>query len=644
MTLRDDDLSNAADADASVRFGSTADRMKAGVSRYVPARGTGRPLSVELLRQALVQTGIKAPMDEAHAQEIVRLLLAGKDASSIVIARGEKPQQAKDAWVELAGAADLPVFPGQAIGRLHQAQTAQPGRDIAGNPIPPEDLPAPRILTVGSGIIQDRDGMLTAQVAGLAVLRDQQIELAPLIRIAPDKLQATATLHARDASGAEVTPVGMVQALAGQGVTFGLQLERITAGLEQARAENRVLEDVVVAQGQAAKHGENGRLELLCAGGPCPQPEDEKARLDYRVRGLFNVAEIGQDIARLHPPTKGVPGRDVLGAVVPARDGAPLRLQMGKSVEALEDGALFRAKIAGVVLAGKGSLDMSELLSIPGDVDYNTGNIVLAQGSVRVGGTVRTGFTVQVPGKVLVEGMVESARINAGNDVIVSGGIFMSGDEAAQVIAGGSVSAAFTHNAQVQAGGDVTVALSMVGSKTNKGSRVASGGFVRVTDPKGRIMGGTVIAAKGLEVFAAGSDHGMATTLALSVETPEIAALIKELRELKELRSRAVFVLGEGDGAAAITKLFAERREEAEELLAKREGIESRLKQIQRSLAELAQEHLERMATARITIHGIAYPGVAIKMGGRSLYVEQPMERCFFAWDPQNKQILTGSL
>jgi uncharacterized protein (DUF342 family) len=204
--------------------------------------------------------------------------------------------------------------------------------------------------------------------------------------------------------------------------------------------------------------------------------------------------------------------------------------------------------------------------------------------------------------------------------------------------------AAFTHNAMIQAGGDVTVALSMVGSKTNKGSRVTAGGFLRVSDPKGRIMGGTVISAKGVEVFDAGSERGMVTTLVLSHETPEISALAKELRELKAFKERSMFVLGEGDGAMALARLSDERRAEAEDLLARREGGEARIKQIQRSLAELAQEHLERVASARIIVRGTAYPGVAIKMGGRSLYLERPLEHCVFSWDVQNKEIVTGSL
>jgi uncharacterized protein len=632
------------DADAVVHLGGTPDRMQVGITRYTPERGLGRPLSLELLRRTLAEAGVVVPMDEENASAVIRLLQAGQDARAITIARGIRPQEGQDAWIEFFGAAQFPVFPGQTFGRLHPAVQPKPGRDVAGTLLPPKETHAPQDILLDEGMTSDPEGGLSVQVAGVVHLDKDRLMLEPLVSLSEDRLTATATLYPRNVQGGEILPESMVQALSSQGVNFGIQLEALVKGLAQARAENHTVQGVVVAKGQAPAHGQDGWLELLGGEPPALEALDENQRLNYRDHGQFPVARKGEDIARLWPPTLGKPGRNVLGNDAPARNGVSPRIQIGKGVEAVEGGALFRARIDGVVLTGKASLDVSELLTVPGDVDYATGNVLLTQGSVRVLGTVRSGFSVEVPDKILVEGMVESARLIAGGDVLVRGGVFMSGDETAFVQAGGFVSANFTHNAQIKACGDVTVALSMVGGKANKGSRVTSGGFVRVTDPKGRIMGGTVVAARGLEVFQAGSEHGMLTTLALSQETPEVGELIKEMRELKALRERSIFVLGEGDGALALARLPAERQDEARELLDKRAGVQSRLKQIQQTLAEMAQEHLERVASARIVIRGLVYPGVAIKMGGTALYIEQPMERCVFSWDAKAKQIVTGKL
>jgi len=354
-------------ADAQLRFGGTPDRMKVGIARYTPATGAGRPLSLELLRQALHDAGVNAALDEDNASDAVRLLLAGQDARQLVIARGTRPQEPQDARFEPLAAPNLPVFPGQALGRLFPAVQPREGRDVAGSPVPPKEARPAREIALGSGIARDPDGLLTAQTAGVLRIEaregGQLVRLEPLARISGDRLQATCDLHAKDALGGDIAPEAVVLALSGQGISFGMDLDAIVRGLAEARASGRGVPDVVVARGQAPAHGVHGRLELLCDGAAETEPADEHARIDYRDRGAFPVARKGQDIALLHPPTKGAPGRDVLNRAMTARDGQPLRLALGKGVEALpadEHGVtLHRARVDGVVLAGKASLDVS---------------------------------------------------------------------------------------------------------------------------------------------------------------------------------------------------------------------------------------------------------------------------------------------
>jgi uncharacterized protein (DUF342 family) len=644
------------DSDAHLRFGGSPDRMKVGVARYEPAQGRGRPLTLELMRETLREAGVAAPLDETAASDVVRLLLADPprldEARAMVIARGSRPEEPRDAKFTPAATPGLPVFPGQVVGRLSPAQLPHEGRDVAGEPVAPANPVPPREIHAGQGLDRGPDGTLSARTAGVLRLDIKDgagvVRLDPFARIAADRLCASMDLPPKDALGNDIAPESVVMALSGQGVTFGIDLEAIVRGLAEARHAGKPVTDVVAARGQAPAHGENGRLELLCENCVPPEPPDENARIDYRERGPLPVAREGEDLARLLPPTKGSPGRDVFGKTAPARDGRPLRPRLGRGVEALppdEHGVvLLRARTDGAVILGSSSLDVTELLQVPGDVDFTTGNLLLAKGSVRIGGTVRSGFHVEAPGAVIVEGMVESARVIAGGEVRVTGGVFMSGDEAAFVRAGGGFSANYTHNAHVEAAGDVAVRLAIIGSKVNRGSRVSSGGRLRVTDAKGRIMGGTVVCSEGLEVFQAGAESGLATTLAISHETPEAAALIQEMRELKALRLRALMVLGEGDGAAALARLTDDRRAEAEELLAKRETVESSLRRIQQALAQMARDHMERVSSARIVIHGVAHPGVAIKMGGASLYLDQAIERCAFSWDAKARQIVTGNL
>lgn len=637
---------DVADADAVVRFGATRDRMKLCVSCYSPARGAGAPLSLERLAELLLLAGVRAELDREAAARAVALLLAGRDARSVAIARGLRPLPSRDAWVEPLGDLNFPVFPGQTFGRLHPPEPALPGRDVTGEAVPPTDQRRPRNIDIppDAGCVLTEDGLLTATACGLVRVSDTQVRLEPVFRVAEDLLSVTAALYPHDALGLALTARRVQEELSRMGVAVGVRLGRVEESLSRAREAGAAVEGVVVARGRPPEHGRDGYLELYYTERENVGTVSEGGRIDWRDRGFSPVVEEGSDIARLHPPTEGVPGQDVFGDPVPPRPGKPLVVRPGRNVEVAEAGMLFRSRITGVVLAGKGALDVSELLDVGGDVDYATGNIRLAHGSVRIKGTVRSGFEVAAPGSVLVDGVVEDARVEAGGDVAVRGGIFMSGETPAFIRAGGGVSAAYTHNARIMAGGDVTIAHYITCGTVQAGYRVHAGGRVRVTDAKGKIMGGLVICAEGLEVFEAGSPMGVTTVLAVSRENPELRELMQEKRRLRALVDRVNTQFGEGPPEAALERVPAERREEALSLLADREKALGRLKEVRRTLAEQAQSELGRGEGARIVIRGVAHPGVVIKMGGRSLHVDRPLERGQFFWNAERREIVVAGL
>ena len=59
---------------------------------------------------------------------------------------------------------------------------------------------------------------------------------------------------------------------------------------------------------------------------------------------------------------------------------------------------------------------------VNGDVDYSTGNIQF-NGNVVINGTVPDGFEVKAEGDIVVMKIAESARLEAGRDIIIKGGV-----------------------------------------------------------------------------------------------------------------------------------------------------------------------------------------------------------------------------
>ena len=635
-----------ADVDAVVRFGATQDRMKLCVSCYVPAQGFGTPLSVDLVRKLLAEAGLDSGLDPKGLARAVHLLQNSQDASHVVIARGVRPRRARDAWVEPQGDLAFPVFPGQVIGRLRPAQRAAPGRDITGRILPPPAGEPPRDISLprDESCTLDQSNLLRAQICGLARVEEGRVWVEPLLRVTDDRLAVIADIYPRDILGKAISARRILDELARMGVREGVRAGQVMAALEQARTGNQCVEGVTVALGQPPEHGRDGWLELFQAERESVGTMDQSGRVDWRERGYSPVVAEGRDIARLHPPTAGTPGRNVFGGEILPRHGAVLSVWPGPHVEALEDGTLFRSRMTGVILYSRNILEVSELLAVSGDVDYATGNIRVEQGSVLIKGTVRSGFEIQAPRSVFVDEVVEHCRILAGGDVHVNGGIFMSGQKDAYIRAGGSVSATYTHNARILAGGDVTIAQYITSSSIQAGYRVRSGGRVRVTDPKGRIMGGVVICAEGLEVYEAGSPLGVGTVLALSRETPELRAALEERRHFTEILERTTRLYGEAPAAQVLARFPAERRTEIEAVLAERDEARQRLPQVMDILNRLGQAAQARATAASIRILGQVHPGVVIKMGGKTFFVERTMTRVRFFWDAEQHLIGVGGI
>ena len=633
------------DADAVLRLGASTDRMKLIVSCYTPARGRGRPLDAGLVALTARQTGIVAPLDPAAVDRVVEMLAAGRDVREVVIARGDKPRPGCDARLDPLAELARPVFPGMPFGRLHPAQPPEPGRDLLGHVVAASGKSDPAVLAVpaDAGCVLGPDGVVKATAYGLAAVEDGEVRVRPLIAVSADRLAVTGVIYGHDAVGAKVTASRIEAEMQRLGVGQWADVGRIIAALEEAWEAPEPVADVLLAQGQPPRHGTDAWLELLVAERLDVGRLDTRGRMDWRDRGFTPVVEAGQDIARLHPATAGVPGVDVYGQPLPARAGRPLALKPGRNVEALEDGALFRACAPGVVLAGQGVLDVSDLLVIPGDVDLSTGNIRLQKGSVEVRGTVRAGASLEVPDSVLVGGAVEDAVVSAGADVSVAGGIVMAAEGATEVRAGGSVSAAFAQNARITAGEDVTVQRYIARSDVQAGFRVRAGGYVRVTGAKGRIMGGTVVSGQGIEAYEAGSPLGVATVLVLTREHEEARALIAEKHRLKEQSAQIAEVL-RGLTPEKASQLTAEGRHKVRELLAQREEAARQIQALGRRLAVLAQEAMDLMESGRVVVRGVAHPGVVVKMGGASLHLAQAVQSSQFSWDRANKAIRIGKL
>jgi uncharacterized protein (DUF342 family) len=625
-------------ADAQVRFCLSEDGLKLGISRYKPPGPGGRPLTKEGLRQALTRAGVQLPPSEAAMDKVLLYLEQNKAITGIALVRGKAAVEPRDAFLEPMGDHARPVFPGDIVAIKHAPAQPEPGYTIDGRDLQPSSYETARdIIIPAEGLVSfnPADDTVRSRIYGLAEAAADRAQVRPLITLSPDKSQAFGVIHATDSLGRPVTLERLALALKAQRIVKPLIPEAAEQALALAKAENRAVEGVLLAQGVAPEPGADGFLELLVRGRDLVGKESQTGRLDYRERGSHPSVQAGQDFARLHPPGKGKPGVDVFDKPIAAPDGQPLNVSAGPGVTALENGTLFRAEMDGIVVHQGGVLSITESLVVEGDVSLATGNIRVEKGAVTVHGSVQAGFVVQAAGHVVVRDVVESCTVEAKGNVEVGGGILMP--KGGQITAEGHVTAQFATNARITAAEDV-----VIGNEINH-CLIRTPGQILCTKGKGIIQGGVLVCGLGLECNELGSELGVTTVVGVSIRTDDDQAALAERKALKEEIERIDLSVG-GDLRAFLENTPPEKKAAAIKLVRYRAKKFERFKEITRQLAEQVRKRQQEFAQARIRVRRVAHPGVTIKIAGRSLVLSAPVERVSFHYDAQTREIVSGNL
>ena len=271
-----------------------------------------------------------------------------------------------------------------------------------------------------------------------------------------------------------------------KGVTFGLSSQDMLAAVE-ALDRGETLQGAVIAQGKPAQPGQDAHLEILVEIDKLvAEPEKNGDKIDFRDRGQLPVVQPGTPIARLHPATKGLIGRDVTGKLINPPKTRILRMRAGRGVKLAQDGRVAVAEVLGMAVRPEPDrFEVHEILEINGDVDFASGHISFP-GLVKVHGAILPDFKVRC-GNLEVETMEPGSMAEITGDLKVDGGIM-----GAAVKVGGSVQARYIRQSKLVCGGDLYVQNELLGSV------VQCGGMVRVTSSSGRIVNSQVAAVRGV--------------------------------------------------------------------------------------------------------------------------------------------------
>lgn len=303
-------------------------------------------------------------------------------------------------------------------------------------------------------------------------------------------------------------------------IVFGLREQIIQDAIQKQRFE----EEILIAKGEHPVHGKDAEL-IYHFDRKTPkhmgiEGADDKTKIDFKNINIYQKAEKDQVLVSKSAVIEAIDGRNVRGGKLGAKKGKDKPLPAGKNTVLSEDKRSLIATISGRIEEVDGKVCVSSAVKIDGDVDMSVGNINF-DGDVEIMGNVNSGFEVNATGDITVHGLVESATLISGGDIIIEKGIH--GADKGFLKANGSIFAQHIERSRIEAGTHVVTEFSLL-------SNIMSEGYVNVLKGRGTIMGGTIATSNYVVARTIGADSGITTNIEIGI-SPQKRARLKAAKE-----------------------------------------------------------------------------------------------------------------
>jgi uncharacterized protein (DUF342 family) len=489
-----------------------------------PADFDERQISVSDIVEQLTEAGVCYGI---LATEIAKIVDQQGDqkrtVDGVVVARQREPQAGKPAAIKRILRNDQIAAPGDAIAELGEPVAAVDGQTVLGKVIkvaaPHETVLAPGANTALIGATR-----LVATIYGTVTSTGETISVESLVSVEGDKLTASMSIHSESSAGMPITAEMVHVSLEIAGVVYGVDDQKIQSAISEALETDSVLPRRVVAEGRPSIAGEDARLEYFSEIDQAIGGKREDGSMDFHDRGTIRNFKSGVMICRRIPPTAGRSQVDVYGLREFARPGKDINFVAGENVE--KRGEEFWSMIDGALMIGDNVVKVSNVYSVAGDIDLNTGNLRHDKGALQIKGTVRSGFTAYAATHIMVGELVEDATLESGGDIEIKGGVIHANN--GSIRAKGGVRAKFAQNAKIRAGGDIIINGAAMNCELYAGSQII------VAGRKARLAGGIAHAKGGFRVEQLGSELGAPTRVKIELDRREIQSLELKIKQIEE--------------------------------------------------------------------------------------------------------------
>ena len=439
------------------------------------------------------------------------------------------------------------------------------------------------------------------------------------LTVSPDKMQAVVRFYAASEGAEDMSADEIAGDLEAKGIVCGVKRDVIEAYVK----EREYGEDFLLAEGTPPVQGRDAYIEYKFNTDKKAKPTlKEDGSVDFFHLNLLNHCNEGDVLAILHPEEEGTDGETIFGERVRPADVKKASFKYGKNIELSEDGTTLTSLVNGHVELVEGQVFVSDMLVVE-NVDNSTGNIEY-EGSVQVNGNVATNFSIKSHGDIIVNGVVEGAKLEADGNIIIARG--MNGMGRGSLYARGNIIAKFLENATAQAEG-------YVASESILHSKIMAGTEVNVDGKRGFITGGKVTAAGGINVKTLGSEMGADTVVEVGAD-PKVKNRIAQLQKLIEEDTKTIktiqpVLVATTQKIKQGIKMSPDQVKQIQTLNQTAQQKSKALKENQAELEELTAQ-AGNGTEAQIKVRGMVYPGTKICIDDVSMTVQKSTHYCRF--------------
>lgn len=383
----------------------------------------------------------------------------------------------------------------------------------------------------------------------------ERIDATISVTIDKDEMGASAEISPAQ-GGKNLSAKAILNAAQKMGVKKGFSKEElIKLAHLAAKATPNTQVTLQIATGKLAINGKDAEIKPLVesAQSRILRPKKrEDGSVDMRDLGDIICVTVGEPIAKKIPLTEGKQGYTVTATLLPPEPGNDISLVSGEgtAISSSNKNILVSEKVGLPKVIANG-MAVDEIYKIK-NVTVATGNINFT-GSVIIDGDVNDGMKVIASGDVTVGGFVESATIEAGGDVTISGGIIGKKHDiektkvtdvtmSVSINAKGNIYAKYCQYAEISCSKDVRIENQLLHSLLN-----IQGGLKVGTEEKsnGKLIGGYVKAGTFVTAGIIGATAGSNTIINFEYEIIKFKRLMDDIEEKLKFDSAKTIELKE---------------------------------------------------------------------------------------------------